>query len=490
MRLTFLSLWTVVFGFFGCNTSKTAREGNEEQHYNVLFIAIDDLNDWTGFLGGHPQAKTPNLDRLAAQSVIFERAYCAVPACNPSRAAIMTGRSAASTGVYQNSQYFWDSPVHQKDSTITLPKYFAKHGYHTMAMGKLFHAQAGKFSHQEEWEEFHRPSGISMNNHPNKGDSILVSGMKSIQKRHGNFDWGTLEDVVFEETNDVKIAQFAAHELLKDQDKPFFLAAGLFRPHLPWYLPSGYMEQFPLEEVQLPPIKEDDLSDIPVKGVQISQGISQHGDYIRLKKYGKLKDAVRAYLASIKYADDCLGIILDALEKSPYKDNTIVVLWGDHGWHLGEKLHYRKFALWEEANRVPLLIKVPGITSGGSRSKRTVSLLDLYPTLLEAANLANNDQVEGHSLMPLLKNSSATWSHPAISTMGFGRHTVRTEDYRYITYEDGTEELYDHTKDPQEWTNVVHDPYYSQIKEELKTYLPEVNHPDISKPDMSWEVKE
>lgn len=472
---------------WGCKSINASLQKGQQQ-YNVLFIAIDDLNDWTGFLGGHPQALTPNLNRLAAQSLVFERAYCAVPVCNPSRVAIMTGQSAPSTGIYNNSHYMWDSKVLEQGKTKTLPKYFSEHGYKTMAMGKLFHSQRGKWSHAEEWETFHPPKGNEMNKHPQKTDNLLACGMPASQKRHRNFDWGEL-DIAFEETNDYQIAKFAAGELSKNHDQPFFLAAGLFRPHLPWYVPKGYMDQFPLEDIILPPFTEKDLEDVPPVGVNISGGFKENGDYQRLKKYDKLKDAVRAYLASIKYADDCIGVIVDALEKSPNQDNTIVVLWGDHGWHLGEKLHYRKFALWEESNRVPLLIKMPGVTKAGTRSKRTVSLLDLYPTLLEACGLPKNSKLEGHSLLPLLKNPNTKWSHPAVSTMGFGRHTIRTEDFRYIQYENGTEELYDHTKDSLEWTNLANDADYQLIKEELKRYLPKVNLPEASATDDSWEIK-
>lgn len=483
-------LFLLLLVLFSCGPAQD-REPSRDQPFNILFIAIDDLNDWTGFLGGHPQAKTPNLDRLASQSVIFERAYCAVPVCNPSRVAIMTGLSAPSTGIYHNSQYMWDSQVLKEKNAVTLPKYFSNHGYHTMAMGKLFHQQnAGKFAHAEEWDVFHDRKGNGMNSHPDKTDTLLVNGMNANQKRHRNFDWGVLDDVLFENTSDYHVAQFAAEELLKPQDKPFFLAAGLFRPHLPWYLPKGYFEQFPLQDIVLPPFMEEDMDDIPTIGKNISNGFKENGDYQRLKRYDKFKEPVQAYLASIKYADDCLGIILDALDKSQYKDNTIVVLWGDHGWHLGEKLHYRKFALWEESNRVPLLIRMPGVGGIGRRSPRTVSLLDLYPTLVEACGLPENPQTEGHSLLPLLEDPAAEWSYPAVSTMGYMRHSVRTETYRYITYEDGSEELYDHSRDPHEWTNVADDPNFLGIKLKLKEHLPKVNMPEVTEADTSWEVKD
>lgn len=486
MTIRILFFFLILLLLTSCNKSKL-----NDHPYNVLFIAIDDLNDWTGFLGGHPQAQTPNLDRLAAQSLIFERAYTAVPACNPSRVAIMTGMPAASTGIYQNDHYMWDSQALKDKQAISLPKYFAQHGYHTMAMGKLFHQQnLGKFAHAEEWDVFHDRKGNGMNKHPDFSDTLLVNGMEANQRRHRNFDWGTLQDVAFESTSDYHIAKFAADELLKEQEKPFFLAAGLFRPHLPWYLPKGYYEQFPLEDIMVPSFMEEDMDDIPEMGRKVSQGFMEHGDYQRLKRYDKFKEPVQAYLASMKYADDCLGLILDALDKSPYKDNTIVILWGDHGWHFGEKLHYRKFALWEESNRVPLLIRVPGMTKGGSRSPRTVSLLDLYPTLVEACGLPENLQTEGHSLIPLLENPEQEWPYPAISTMGFMQHSVRTEQYRYIVYKDGTEELYDHSNDPQEWTNLAGHQDYQAIKASLKTHLPQTNAPQVSNPDTTWEVQE
>ena len=466
------------WGILLCSLLQTACISKEEapQPYNVLFIAIDDLNDWTGFLGGHPQALTPNLDRLAQQSLIFERAYCAVPACNPSRVAIMTGMHAHTTGIYRNHHYMWDSPVIQ-DQATTLPKYFGQHGYYTAAKGKLFHGQRNKWAEADQWENYLLPNGDMMENHPEKSDTQLACGMPASQPRHQNFDWGTLEGVKVEETNDYSTAQFIAEELSKEHQRPFFLGAGLFRPHMPWYLPPGYLEQFPLENIQLPLIEEEDLNDIPPIGKEISQGLKPQSDYQRLKQYGKMKEAVRAYLASIKYADDCLGQILDALEASPYWERTIVVLWGDHGWHFGEKLHYRKFALWEESNRVPLLIRVPGSKSQGVRCERVVSLVDLYPTLTDLCGLPSNPSNQGQSLLPLLENPAAKWDKPALSTMGYMRHTLRSEQYRYIRYEDGAEELYDHEEDPQEWKNLAGQEEYSTLLTQFRNRLPKINYP-------------
>ncbi|MEM6631620.1 MAG: sulfatase [Bacteroidota bacterium] len=468
-----------------CSHSGPVEESSKP--FNVLFIAIDDLNDWTGFLKGHPQAKTPNLDRLAAESRIFERAYCAVPACNPSRVAIMTGMHATTTGIYHNPNYMWDSEA-IRNSAITLPKYFSQHGYYTAAKGKLFHHQDGKWAEPDQWDKFEPPSGNRMGKHPDFSENQLASGMPADAKRQRNFDWGSLK-VELEETSDYHIAQFAAEQLSKAHDKPFFVAAGLFRPHLPWYVPEGYLEQFPLEHIILPDVKVDDLNDIPPVGIQISSGLKERSDYQRVKEYGKFKEAVQAYLASIKYADDCLGIILDALDNSPHKDNTIVVLWGDHGWHLAEKLHYRKFTLWEEAVRVPLLIKVPGMTENGQPSKRTVSLLDLYPTLTELCGLPQNEKVEGLSLVPMLKDPRASRERPALTSLQPGRHTVRSEQFRYIRYEDGTEELYDHDTDPMEWHNLAGDRAYEAVKKEHAKWIPQNIHPAIGEDDNSWKTK-
>lgn len=462
-----------------CSSSSKLTTQTPVTPYNILFIAVDDLNDWVGFLGGHPQAKTPNLDRLAARSMVFEKAYCVVPACNPSRVALLTGMRPNTTGVYHNANDMWQSS-RIREKAISLPKYFSQHGYFTTAKGKLFHASQGKRAEADQWDLFYKLTGKSIATHPDKTESVLASGIPIESNKDKNFDWGVIENVFLEESQDFKTAQFAAEQLLKPHDKPFFLGCGIFRPHLPWYLPKGFVEQFPLDDIQLPPIREDDLDDIPEIGRKMAKGLDSKSDYQRLKKYGKLKEAVQAYLASMKYADDCLGVVLDALDKSAYKDNTIIVLWGDHGWHLGEKLHYRKFALWEEANRIPLLIYQPGMEAG-QKCSRPVSLLDIYPTLTELCGLPSNPNTDGQSLVPLLNNPKRSWERPAISTMGYRQHSVRDERYRYISYSDGSEELYDHDNDPQEWTNLALDPEYKNIINKLKKWLPKENVEEVGK---------
>ena len=419
---------------------------------NVLFVAIDDLNDWIGFLGGHPATKTPNLDRLAQRSIKFTRAYCAAPACNPSRAALLTGLRPSTTGVYNNNQP-WRPAL---PDTITLPQHFMGVGYHVAGGGKIFH---GGTNDPACWHEYFKQQADPA------PDKRPVNGLQGT----GHFDWGPV-DVADDAMSDYKVVSWAQEFLATKQEKPFFLAVGLYRPHLPWYVPKQYFDKFPLESVKLPEVRDDDLEDIPEAGRQMAR---PDGDHRRVIESNNWEKAVQGYLASIAFADAQVGRLLDALEKSPYADNTIIVLWGDHGWHLGEKHHWRKFALWEEATRVPLLVRVPGM-SGGQECPRPVNLVDLYPTLIELCKLPPK-QLDGVSLVPLLKNPQADWEQPTLTTHGRNNHAVRSERWRYIRYADGSEELYDHQQDPMEWKNLAGDPQYDQIKASLGKWLPKKN---------------
>ena len=419
---------------------------------NVLFVAIDDLNDWIGPLGGNPATKTPNLDRLAQRSIKFSRAYCAAPACNPSRAALLTGLRPSTTGVYNNSQP-WRPALPE---AITLPQHFMAAGYHVAGGGKIFHGGTNDpacwhdyFKQQRDPQPAARP----------------VNGIAGTAQ----FDWGPL-DVADDAMSDYQVVSWAQKFLAAKQEKPFFLAVGLYRPHLPWYVPKQYFDQFPLETVKRPEVPDDDLADIPAAGRKIAR---PDGDHRRVVESNNWEKAVQGYLASIAFADAQVGRLLDALEKSPYADNTIIVLWGDHGWHLGEKQHWRKFALWEEATRVPLLIRLPGMSSGQD-CPRPVNLVDLYPTLIELCKLPPK-QLDGVSLVPLLKNPQADWEQPAVTTHGRNNHAVRSERWRYIRYADGSEELYDHQQDPMEWKNLAGAPQYDQIKTSLAKWLPKTN---------------
>lgn len=429
---------------------------------NVLFIGIDDLNDWVGCLGGHPDVKTPNLDKLAQRGVLFTSAHCSAPACNPSRASLLTGILPSTSGVYHNDQP-WRSAL---PDAVTLPQHFMANGYRVVGGGKIFH---GRFHDPQSWHEYF-PS--QQNNKPD--DPMPANRPLNGIPETAHFDWGPV-DVPDEQMGDWKVADWVIKQLGKKQDKPFFLGCGFFRPHLPWYVPPKYFHLYPAEKVTLPNVNEDDLDDVPAIGRKFARPEKDHKNVTGYKQWRK---AVQGYLASISFVDNCVGRVIDALDKSPYVDNTIIVLWGDHGWHLGEKLHWRKFALWEEATHCPLMIAAPGVTKPGQKCSRPVSLIDIYPTLIELCGLAQRKELQGKSLLPLLKGPEAKWPRPALTTHGRNNHSLRSQRWRYIRYSDGTEELYDHNSDALEWNNLADDPKYAGIKKDLAKWLPKTNAPD------------
>jgi len=425
---------------------------------SVLFIPVDDLNVWVGALGGHPDAKTPNLDRLAARGTLFTRAYCAAPACNPSRAALLTGVRPSTSGVYHNSQP-WRPAL---KNSVTLSQHFMANGYRAVSGGKIFH---GGFDEDASWHDVFRARGKSPE--PAK---LPANGIANT----AHFDWGPV-DAPDEDMPDHKMVTWAIDFLNKKHDKPFFLAAGFVKPHLPWFVPRKYFDLHPLDKVTLPKTNEKDLDDVPAAGRRVAR---PEGDHRKVVQSDTWRQAVQGYLAAISFLDAQLGRLLDALDKSPHAATTIVVLWGDHGWHLGEKQHWRKFALWEEATRAPLLFAVPGVTRPGTRCDRAVDFMAIYPTLVELCGLPAAKDQEGASLVPLLKDPAAAWDRPALTTHGRNNHAVRTDRYRFIRYADGSEELYDHSSDPLEWTNLAGKPELSPVKEQLAAFLPRTNSPD------------
>ena len=453
LRLMLLSLIVLTD-----NAALFAEDPQPDDRFNVLFIAVDDLNDWISPLRGYDGCLTPNLERLAKRGMTFTKAYCAAPACNPSRAAIMTGIRPWTSGVYLNPQP-WRPAM---PDAITMPQHFSKHGYHSTGAGKIFH---GRYDEDESWDFYAKRQGD-----PKPTEEVL----KDPRSRSGGIIWGVL-DVEDEEMNDYATASYTVDYLSKEHDRSFFLACGIFRPHMPWQVPRKYYDMYPLDEIKTPYVPDGDLKDIPAAGVKMANPTKDHGTML---KTGNWKFAVQAYLASITFADVQIGRVLDALEASPYNGSTIVVLWGDHGWHLGEKEHWRKFALWEEATRVPFFMSVPWITEPGSRCDRTVDLMSIYPTLCELCHLPVTDQLEGTSIVSLLKNPKTEWSTPAITTHGRLNHAVRSDRYRYIRYEDGSEELYDHDSDPGEFNNLASDPKHESAIKELANWLPTDNAPN------------
>lgn len=440
---------------------------------NVLFIAVDDLNDWVGCLGGHPQAHTPHIDALAKRGVLFEQAHCSAPLCNPSRTSLLMGLRPTTTGIYGNKAWFRDLPAYR--DWVTLPQYFRKNGYQVWGGGKIFHLPSGKFSDPASWDhQYSKRMGVPC---PPKEKRYL----HGLQDRFDYnpilqrlIDWGPLPQAI-SQTPDWQTADGAAQILAKEQEKPFFLACGIYLPHLPWYAPQEFFALHPLENIQLPKHKADDFDDIPPIGMRM---VGKTGEIIRTS--GKWKEAVQACLASDSFADACVGHVLAALEKSAHRDNTIVVLWGDHGYDVGEK-KFAKSALWEQCTRTPLIIHLPSALRGEGtpkemRCKRPVSLVDLYPTLLDLCGLPERDGLDGRSIGPLVKNPSAAWPYPAVvshSPKWHGQnHAVRSERYHYIRYRDGKEELYDCKVDPLQWNNLAGNSSVAEILQDHRKWLP------------------
>ncbi|MEM7147646.1 MAG: sulfatase [Verrucomicrobiota bacterium] len=432
---------------------------------NFLFIAIDDLSDWVSCLQGHPQAQTPHMDRLAQRGVNFTNAHCQAPICQPSRTSLLTGTYPFSNGVYDVEQDMRAAPL-VKDA-VTIPEYFRDHGYRTLAAGKIFHRG------QEE-------EGMWHENGPRYGwawmrDIIGPEGISGLPEP-SIFDFGPVPFAT-EEMNDSRIVDWVIDQLKQPHDQPFFLAAGLVTPHLPLFTPQEFYDQFPLDSTSLPATLPGDLEDLPPMGRKFTRYFDttpmNHADITRLGLWTK---AVASYLACSAFTDHCVGRLLDALDQSPYADNTIVVLWSDHGFHIGEKMHWEKRSLWEESTRVPLIIAGPNI-SAGTPSPRTVELVDLYPTLLELAQLPEKPGLEGQSLVPLLKDPTHPWPQPALTTQMPGNHAVRTERWRYIQYANGDTELYDHSNDPHEFYNLADKPEHAATIKKLQTHLPKTEVP-------------
>jgi len=431
---------------------------------NILFIAVDDLNHWVGYTGRNPQAKTPNIDRLSKMGVSFTRAYCAAPLCNPSRAALMSGKRPSTTGCYTNGDN-WKQYIPEG---IGLTATLKKAGYYVAGAGKIYH---GSTYYTSEWDDYFDEKGFgSEEDEESGGRKNRTKGIGTLE----GFQGPVTHDLKDSDLSDWHIVNYCIRQLGKPHDKPLFLACGVHKPHLPWVVPRKYYDMFPVQNIQLPPYKEDDLDDIPAAGLRIARA---SGDHATIVESGRWKDAIQSYLATIAYTDMNIGRLLDALEKSSYAKNTVICLWGDHGWHLGEKHHWRKFTLWEEATRAPLVWVVPGVTRPGTICDRTVDFMSIYPTLCELAGIPVPKHVEGASIRTLLAEPQAAWAQPGLTTFGYMNHAVRTEAWRYIRYHDGGEELYDERRDPYEWVNRAETAEFERQKAELARFMPSQNAP-------------
>ena len=423
---------------------------------NILFIAIDDFNDWgPSQLDGEPfDVATPNFDKLASQNILFTNAHCNAPSCNPSRASIMSGLHPASTGVYGNGH---DWRLNDKyNHILLLPEYFQKHGYATLGGGKIYHANQTSdrdrlgYLSPRGWDDFF-PSFEAQLHEQSMPDIFPERGI-------GKFDWGGTGKPI-EEMGDHKVVNWAIEQLNKPRKKPLFLAVGIYRPHMPWYIPDRFYDQYENVKITPPTNPEGWDKNIPADFLRKTK---------RFKEFTGNPGPSRGYAACMTYADYELGRLLDGLKASPIADNTIIVLWADHGWHLGEKEHFSKFTLWEESTRVPLVISLPDKIN--KKVATAVSLLDVYPTLLALAGLPANEHNEGQSLVPVM-HAKTDLNRAILTSLREDQHAVRDGRYRYIKFGEA-EALFDHKTDPREFNNIATDPNNADIIKRLSRALP------------------
>ena len=487
MRITICLLMHGMLAAFSGNAC-----AEEPSRPNVLFIIVDDMNDWVGCLEGHPDVMTPNIDRLAARGMLFTQAHCVSPICGPSRASVLTGMRPETTGVYTNKGRY----INYVPDTVALPGYFRNNGYRTMGAGKINH---GLGEHEpENWDEYGPGSGVLGT--PFINEELHSAGMNPTRKiNRGNlkvtlpanggislidrptmtwdsFDWGPL-DVTDDDFPDGKVANWGADQLAKKHDQPFFLSVGYYKPHQPFFTPRKYFDMYDAKRVRLPETIAGDLHDVPPTGQLYATQPWSSGTHKTVATHGKWREAVRAYLATITFTDALVGTVVDALDKSEHADNTWIFLWSDHGWTLGQKHHWGKYDPWSPSLRVPMIIVPPNNNAPegfrpGVRCDALVSLLDLYPTLVDACDLPPREELQGRSVVPLLSNPSAAWSEAVASTIGRGTHSIRTRHWRYVRYYDGSEELYDLSSDPHEWFNLAKKPELGGVKSRLRTHAP------------------
>lgn len=458
---------------------------------NILLLFADDMNAWTSM--GNRWAKTPNLDKLAKSGVYFEKAHVIAQECNPSRTATLIGKRPSSTGMYWNDHDF-RVPAHSSDKSlstqITLPQYFKKLGYETLGLGKIFHQPTGSMSDTASWTTQGGGAGTPVpavyKDSPWHKFDFGDPGKDGAYNDEA-FVFGPMEPadpkMSEENTGDYRNATLAAAHIRKSNTKPWFVAYGSFRPHAPLVAPKKYFDMYPLNEIQLPDTFKNDLGDVPTIGKRVAlNGGDRNHDVVL--KYGVWKQAIQAYKASASFADAQMGRVLSALDSSSEKDNTLVIFLSDHGVHLGEKEHWWKMTLWLQTTHIPFIMRVPGVSVAGGRSKATVDMASLYPTVLDVLRLPpDNLGLDGKSLSPLLQNPNTNWETPAITTAGYKNHSVVTSDWRYIQYSDGGEELYDLKSDSLEFNNLIWTAEgktkYTSVTDKLKSFLPKTNLKDL-----------
>lgn len=428
----------------------------EEPRPNVLMIVVDDLNDFPGFMRGYPDAKTPSMDKLAAQGMVFTRAHCQYPLCGPSRASFMSGMLPSSLNFVGHMTDRQLEGRCKELGTELLHRYFGRHGYKTLAVGKICHR--------------HVPTG-SVDASGGRGGFRQGTGRlrRNWHQEGTSTDWAMAPDHD-NQLPDYDAAAWAVEQLEAEHEQPFLLMVGFLRPHVPWYVPKQWFDRYDKDNLTLPPYQSKDLADVP----EIARQLSILPQYPRTEwaiENDQWRNILHAYLACISFTDHYVGRVLDALRGSPYGDNTIVVLMSDHGYHMGEKNTFQKQTLWQRSSHVPLVIAGPDINPA-QQCERVVSLLDIYPTLLDMCGLPANPKNEGHSLTPLLNDPEREWPHKAITSWEGNNTAVQGERYRYTRYVNGSEELYDHANDPHEWTNLARKEDYAPVKQRMARFMP------------------
>ncbi len=467
-NLVFLTLVVLaVVAVCHCQNRTLADEPSRKtDRPNVVMIVIDDLNDWVEPLEGHPQARTPYMNTLASLGVTFENAHCQAPLCNPSRTSVLTGLRPTSTGIYGLEPWFRN--VEPLQDLVTLPQYFARHGYRTFAAGKVFHGESARTGEPAEFDIWGPAASVGA-----KPDAKLIPPTPN--GNHPLMDWGTFPHRD-EEKGDHQIAAWAAEQIAAmPGDQPFFMAVGFSLPHVPCYATQQWFDLFPENGLKLPPILENDRDDIPDFAWNLHWSLPEPR-LSWLVEHNQLKSLTRSYLASIAFVDNQVGQVMRALDKSKHANNTLIVLWSDHGWHLGEKGITGKNSLWEPSTRVPLFIVGPGAKRGG-KCDQPVELLDIYPTLTDLCGLPEKEGLEGISLRPQLEKPNTYRKRPAITTHNPGNHSVRDDGWRYIVYANGSQELYDMGTDPHEHYNQAKRPDMKSQLEEMHAFVPKDNAP-------------
>jgi arylsulfatase A-like enzyme len=465
-----LLLFTLCLTVLACGGARAA-----DDRPNIVFFALDDLNDWIQPLG-YEQAITPNMDRLAAAGITFTSAHTAGVFCAPSRSALFTGRHASTTGCYTTQVYYRDHP-----DIRPLQVVLHDAGYATYGAGKLFHHPAG-YLDRRGWDEFHvqdpaqKTRGWPLESWTLEMDIIPEPFPYGPFQRGKDMmdawflEWGPVKNEHEERIPDTLRTTWICDVLKRKHDKPFFAAVGLHAPHFPNYAPQKYFDLYDAAKIEPPRIKADDLEDLPPAVRKAKENRAAH--HKRLVELGAVNEAIRGYLACVSYADAMLGRVLDAIASGPNADDTIVVLWSDHGYHHGEKYDWGKHTLWERTSHVPLLIAGPGIARG-ERVDATVSLIDLFPTITALAGAEDPQPRDGVSLVPVLKDpASARDREVLLPGIKPEEYAIINRDWRYIHYADGGEELYDVRNDRHEWHNLASLPMHRAVIDSLRSHAP------------------